>query len=71
MMTILLIIYFLFLLAFTVFSIAGVYHLFRFGYIHDLTKIVAYIYSISSLAIIIISIILILTRDWSVAFSIQ
>ena len=67
-MIFLLIIYFVLLLAFIFFSASVIYHLFRFGYVGDLTRPVAILYTVISLIIIIISLILILTRNWPVGF---
>ncbi len=65
-MIIVLILYILYLIGYILYSTIGVYHLWRFGYIGDLTKpvIIAYI-SISAI-IIIFSVLIVLTRNWSV-----
>lgn len=49
-------------LAFLVFSAAGVYHLWRFGYSGDLSKIIIMIYSVLSLAVVITSAVIISFR---------
>ncbi len=59
-----LVFYILYLLAFIAFSAMGIYHLWRFGYIGDLTKPVIITYSTISIIIIIFSIVVIATRDW-------
>lgn len=66
-MTYLLILYFVFLLGFMAYSAAGIYHLWRFGYAGDLTRPIIIIYSFLATFIIIVSLIAILTRDWSIA----
>jgi len=64
-MTILLIIYLLFLVGFIVFSILGLYHLWRYGFQGDMCKIVMITYSIVSGLIIFFSLMIILTLNWS------
>jgi hypothetical protein len=61
--------YFVFLIGFAIFSVAGMYHLWRFGYVGDLTKPALIIYIVLSSIVIIVSIILILTYSWSFNFS--
>lgn len=61
--------YFLLLLVFIGFSVAGIYHLQRFGYVGDFTKTAIVIYVGSSLAIIVISLILISFRQWPIDFN--
>jgi len=69
-MVYLLLIYFIFLLLFAVYSIIGIYHLWRFGYVGDLTKPAIVLYLIFSLAIIALTFLLIFSRPWPVDFSI-
>lgn len=64
-----LILYFIFLIGFVIFSVAGMYHLWRFGYVGDLTKPALIVYVVLSSIVIIVSIILILTHSWSFALS--
>jgi hypothetical protein len=54
--------YIAFILAFIIFSIAGVYHLWRFGYSGDLSKIIIVIYSVVSLAVVVASVAIISFR---------
>lgn len=68
-MVILLVLYFIFLLGFIVYSVAGVYHLWRFGYVGDLTKPIIILYVSIAALIIIVSLILIATRDWETTAS--
>lgn len=65
----LLVIYFLYLLLFGVYSFLGVYHLWRFGYIGDLTKPTIATYVVVSASVIILSFVLIATRSWPVDFN--
>lgn len=58
----LLILYIIFILGFIVYSAVGIYHLWRFGYVGDLTKPVIIIYSIVASTLIVLSLISILTR---------
>ncbi len=51
--------YLAFVLIFAIFSYFALYHIWRFGFVGDLTKIVVYGYVILSLLIIIISLFLI------------
>lgn len=64
-----LIAYIIFLLGFIIYSAVGIYHLWRFGYVGDLTKPAIVIYSVVALAIIIISMVLIILEDWPMDFS--
>jgi hypothetical protein len=68
-MIFLLLAYFLFLIVFAVYSTVGVYHLWRFGYVGDLTKPFIFAYIAVSAIVIIITLIFILTRQWPVGFS--
>jgi len=63
--------YFLLLLVFIGYSVAGIYHLKRFGYNGDLTKTAIVIYVGLSLLIIVVSIILIASRQWPSDFNFQ
>jgi len=42
-------------LVFIAFSAAGIYHLWRFGYSGDLSKIIIVIYSVISIAVVVVS----------------
>jgi len=68
-MLILLVVYFLLLTAFIVFSVAALYHLNRFGYVGDLTRSVMAIYIVLSVIVIMITLILIATRSWPAGFN--
>lgn len=68
-MLIILLFYFLFLVGFIVYSVLGVYHLWRFGYIGDLTKPVITAYIVISSIVILFSIVIILTRQWPMSFN--
>lgn len=65
-----LILYIIFIVIFLIYSAMGIYHLWRFGYVGDFTKPVIIIYSVLAAAIIIFSLVLILTRQWPVDFTI-
>ena len=65
-----LIAYILFIIAFITYSTVGIYHLWRFGYVGDLTKPIIILYSVISSIIIIISLIVIATRPWPIDFNI-
>ena len=47
--------YFILLIAFIGYSAAGIYHLWRFGYVGDLTRPMIVIYCLASAAIISVS----------------
>ena len=64
-----LILYIIALIGFLVYSAIGIYHLWRFGYVGDLTKPVILVYSIVALVIITISIILIAFQSWPPDFN--
>jgi len=66
----LLIIYIIALIAFGIYSFFGIYHLWRFGYIGDLTKPAIIIYIIIALLAIGVSITFIMFRSWPVDFNI-
>ena len=51
--------YLLFLIAFVAYSAAGIYHLWRFGFVGDLTRPMIVFYSLIGIIIIIISLVLI------------
>ena len=70
-MTILFISYFVFLVGFAIFSASGLYHLWRFGYVGDLTKPVITTYIILVTLVIIVSITLILTHSWPIGIVIN
>lgn len=54
--------YLIFLACFIVYSLAGIYHLWRFGYSGDLTKVIIIVYLLLSAVIIVISLFLISIR---------
>jgi len=55
-----LIIYFIFLFAFVIFSFFAVFHLFKFGYAGDLCRPVAIIYLITAAFVILTTLIIVL-----------
>ncbi|MDD3086454.1 MAG: hypothetical protein PHH45_00690 [Patescibacteria group bacterium] len=63
-MTILLISYIIFVIGFIAFSASGIYHLWRFGYIGDMTKPAIYIYIFMSASIIVLTFFAISFRSW-------
>lgn len=65
----LLIVYIIFILLFAVYSAVGIYHLWRFGYVGDLTKPVIIFYSLITATIITVSLVLIATRSWPMDFN--
>jgi len=68
-MVFVLVAYIVFLIGFITYSTIGIYHLWRFGYVGDLTKPAIVIYSVLALIIIIMSIILILLKQWPTDFN--
>ncbi|PIS07675.1 hypothetical protein COT78_02235 [Candidatus Berkelbacteria bacterium CG10_big_fil_rev_8_21_14_0_10_43_13] len=62
--TILVIAYALFVIAFLIFSLIGNYHLRRFGYAGDLTKPVILFYTVVSTAVIIATILAIIYKSF-------
>jgi len=68
-MIVLLICYFIFLVGFIIFSFSGLYHLWRFGYVGDLTKPAITIYLILTIAIIVITLIAMSFRSWPTTIS--
>jgi len=64
-MTILLVCYFAFLLGFIFYSALGLYHLWRFGYVGDLTKPAMVVYILASVGVVILTVILMSLRIWS------
>jgi uncharacterized membrane protein len=68
-MIFLLICYFVFLVGFIVFSASGLYHLWRFGYVGDLTKPVMVVYIIVAVSIIIATLFAISLRSWPATIS--
>jgi len=58
----LIIAYLIFIVSFVVYSAAGIYHLWRFGYSGDLSKVIIVIYSLITLAIIVVSLFLLSFR---------
>ena len=65
-MLIFLIVYIVYVLGFIGYSLLGLYHLYRYGYIGDLTKPIMVVYSIAAIGVIFLSIILIAIRPWPV-----
>jgi ABC-type spermidine/putrescine transport system permease subunit II len=65
----LLIAYIVFLVGFVIYSAAGIYHLWRFGYVGDLTKPAIIIYLIISSVIIAFSILILFSYSWPANFS--
>ena len=63
-MIILLVSYLVLLVGFFAYSAAGIYHLWRFGYVGDLTKPAILIYVFASLAVIILTLIGMIFRPW-------
>lgn len=59
-------IYIISVFIFIVFSAAGIYHLLRFGYAGDLTRIVIVVYCLVSISVITASAIILLPRLISV-----
>lgn len=51
--------YFIFLVVFIAYSAAGIYHLWRFGFVGDLTRPMIVLYSIVATGIVVTSLILI------------
>ena len=68
-MVFVLVAYIIFLIGFIIYSAIGIYHLWRFGYVGDLTKPAVVIYSVLAIIIIIISIVLIALEPWPTGFS--
>lgn len=67
-MVFLLITYIVFLFGFAIYSAAGIYHLWRFGYVGDLTKPAIFIYVFICLTTIVLTIIAISFRSWPSTF---
>jgi hypothetical protein len=65
----LLISYFVFLVLFFIYSIAGIYHLWRFGYVGDLTKPAIVIYVMVVVSIIAVTVFAISLRSWPMGIS--
>ena len=63
-MTIILVIYFLYILGFIIFSFLGLYHLWKYGFRGDMTKIAMISYIIISAIIIIFSLMIIISLQW-------
>ncbi|MEK9156439.1 MAG: hypothetical protein AAB360_04075 [Patescibacteria group bacterium] len=63
-MSYLLTIYLIFLIGYALYSAVGIYHLWRFGYVGDLTKPVIVVYCFVSLAVIGFSLFLIAGRNY-------
>lgn len=64
-------IYFIFLIAYGAYSVAGIYHLWRFGYVGDLTRPAIVLYCLASAGVILFSLLLIASRDWSGGFDLN
>lgn len=64
-----LVLYFVLLTGFIIYSAAGIYHLWRFGYVGDLTKPAIFIYIILVSLVIIASLILIFAQSWPATFN--
>lgn len=62
MITTLIGIYILFIIIFLIFSVAGIYHLNRYGYAGDMSKPAIILYSIASLAVIFLSLYYVLSN---------
>jgi len=67
-MILLLVSYFIFLIGFAIFSAAGIYHLWRFGYIGDLTQPAIIFYIVVSAGVIALTIVAICFRSWPITF---
>jgi hypothetical protein len=65
----LLVAYIIFLVGFVIYSTAGIYHLWRFGYVGDLTKPAIIIYLVISSVIITFSILILFSYSWPADFS--
>jgi len=68
-MTLLLVSYFIFLVIFIIFSASGLYHLWRYGYVGDLTKPAIMIYIIVSVVVIVFTLFAISLRSWPATLS--
>ena len=64
-MSILLIVYIVFLIAFIIYSASGIYHLWRFGYVGDLTKPAIVAYVVLSGSLIVLTLLTMSSRSWS------
>lgn len=64
-----LLIYIVYVILFLIFSIVGIYHLWRFGYVGDLTKPAIITYVILVGLVLIVSMILILTHSWTIGIN--
>lgn len=67
-MMILLICYFIFLAGFIIYSALGLYHLWRFGYLGDLTKPAVIIYLVIVVTTIVLTLMAISFRSWQQPF---
>ena len=54
-MSYLILVYILFLIGFIIFSILGIYHLWKFGFTGDRSKLVILIYSVIGVGVIVLS----------------
>jgi len=63
-MSIILILYLIYIFGFIVFSVLGLYHLWKYGFQGDITKIVMATYVIVSFLIILFSLVIIMMLDW-------
>ena len=62
--------YILFLALFAVYSFVAIYHLYRFGYIGDLTKPAIFFYLTIVLIIIALTLAFVFTRSWPADFNV-
>lgn len=62
--------YIVFLILYIIYSALGLYHLWRYGYVGDLTKPAIVTYVILSVVVIVVSFILIAFRPWPAGFTI-
>lgn len=68
-MVIVIVAYLVFVILYLIFSVAAIYHLWRFGYVGDLTKTAIIIYVISSVVVLAISLMAIITAEWTTGLS--
>lgn len=64
-MVIVVVAYFIFIVLYLIFSAAAIYHLWRFGYVGDLTKTAIVLYTLLSVVVIAISLMAVSTINWS------
>ena len=68
-MIMLLVCYFIFLAGFIIYSASGLYHLWRFGYIGDLTKPAIVVYIVLTVTVIALTLMAVSFRAWPTTFS--